>query len=107
MGQLSKLSYRYIMSAITTGMGQISSAVVRMRRELGERIDALSSKVDGGVEIAKQTQKEMGAMREAGSAGGGGGLERDTLRPETLTNLAWKRRNRPPFVSNTNHQYRC
>lgn len=78
---VSRHSFKKGMSAITSGMGQISSAVVRVRKELGDRIDALSNKVDSGVDIAKQTQKELGVMHEAGNRGNTGEERRENAIP--------------------------
>lgn len=66
---VSRQTFKLGMTAVTSGMEQISSALVRFRKECGERFDALSSRVDEGVEIAKQTQKEVGDIHEAGNRG--------------------------------------
>jgi hypothetical protein len=52
------------MVILGSSIGQLGSALTRVRKELGERIDALSEKVSDGVDIAKESQKELGAMHE-------------------------------------------
>ena len=61
---VSRQSFRKGMSAITSGMAQISAAVIKVRKELGERIDALGLKVDENIDVAKKTRQELGVMRD-------------------------------------------
>ena len=61
---VSQLTFKKGMSAVTAGLGSVGAAVRAVRKELNARIDALACKVDDGLDVAKQTQTELGAMHD-------------------------------------------